>query len=172
LFEYAFPWLFPGGTGGFLSCDNPRPHIKVWLRKMARYIDGRFDHDRLWSFFALNYATRLSNQGSGNFFVKTFFQQGPKSLEKLQEQIRAGQLEWLDCITYFSQCVTGSAAYWRARKREVFAWISYHVEKGNGMPTFFITLSCAEYHWKDIERLISDRCLVAGTAVPDFTKGK
>jgi Helitron helicase-like domain at N-terminus len=172
LFEYAFPWLFPGGTGGYMSGPNPKPNISVWLQKMAQYKDGRFDHDRLWSFFALNYATRQLNQSKGNFFVKTFFEQGPKTLEDLQEQVSGGRLEWLDRITYFSQCVTGSSAYWRSKRREVFAWINYHVEKGNGLPNFFITLSCAEYHWNDIERLINDRCRIAGTKLPDFSKGK
>jgi hypothetical protein len=172
LFEYAFPWLFPGGTGGYMSGPNPKPKLREWLRKMAMYKDCRFDHDRLWAFFALNYMTRHNNQGSGNFFVKSFFENGPKNLEQLQEHISAGKLEWLDRITYFSQCVPGSSAYWRSKRREVFAWINYHVEKGNGVPTFFITLSCAEYHWRDIERLVQDRCVVAGIEPPDFTKGK
>jgi Helitron helicase-like domain at N-terminus len=172
LMECAFPWLFPGGSGGFLSGPNPRPDIKVWMQKMLLYMDGRFDQDRLWSFFALNYTTRHTNQGSGSFYVNSFYEHGPKTLEKLQEQVSAGQLEWLNRICYFSQCVTGSASYWRARKREVFSWISYHLEEGNGVPTFFITLSCAEYHWQDIERLIQDKCCIAGIEIPDFTKGK
>jgi hypothetical protein len=170
-FEYAFPWLFPGGTGGYLSGPNPKPLLRDWMRKMLLYKDGRFDNDRLWAFFALNYTVRHNNQGSGGFFVKTFYEGGPKTLEELQEQVSAGHLEWLDRIAYFSQCVPGSSAYWRARRREVFAWISYHVEKGHGVPTFFITLSCAEYHWKDIERLIVDRCAVGGMQPPDFSKG-
>jgi hypothetical protein len=172
LMEYAFPWLFPGGTGGYLSGPNPRPDIKVWMQKIMYYMDGRFDHDRLWSFFALNYCTRHLNQGGGSFYVNTFYEHGPRTLEALQEQVSAGQLEWLNRITYYSQSVTGSASYWRARKREVYAWISYHVEHGNGVPTFFITLSCAEYHWQDIERLIVDKCRVAGIEKPDFGKGK
>ena len=172
LMEYAFPWLFPGGTGGYMSCENPKPLLKVWLKKMCQYRDGRFDNDRLWAFFALNFSTRHNNNGSGNFFVRSFFKNGPQTLEQLQEQIARGQLEWLHRISYFSACVPGSSGYWRARRREVFAWINYHMEKGNGVPTFFITLSCAEYHWEDIERLIIDRCAVAGINPPDFAKGK
>lgn len=171
LMEYAFPWLFPGGTGGYMSGRNPKPRLKDWLKRITLYKDGRFDHDRLWAFFALNYYTRHQNQSSGSFYVKTFYENGPKTLEQIQKQVSEGHLEWLDRITYFSQCVTGSSAYWRARRREVFAWISYHMEKGNGVPTFFITLSCAEYHWTDIERLIIDKCRVAGIDLPDFSKG-
>jgi hypothetical protein len=172
LMEYAFPWLFPGGTGGYMSGKAPLPKLKDWLKKMMLYMDGRFDQDRLWAFFALNYSTRHSNQGSGNFFVKSFFENGPKTLDELQKQVSEGKLEWLERITYFSHIVTGSSAFWRARKREVFTWINYHADKGNGVPTFFITLSCAEYHWMDIEKLIIDKCHVAGIDPPDFTTGK
>jgi hypothetical protein len=172
LMEYAFPWLFPGGTGGFMSGPNPRPAIKDWMKKTMLYMDGRFEQDRLWAFFALNFSSRQYNQSSGNFYVKGFYENGPKTLEELQTQITAGNLEWLDRITYFSQNVMGSAAYWRARKREVFAWINHHLEKGNGVPTFFITLSCAEYHWTDIERLIKDKCRISGIDLPDFSNGK
>jgi hypothetical protein len=166
--EYAFLWLFPGGTGGYMSGCNPKPNLKDWLKMMTLYMDGRLDHDRLWAFFALNYYTRHQNQSSGGFYVNFFFKNGPKTLEQISE----GHLEWLDRITYFSQCVTGSSAYWRARRREVFAWTSYHVETGNGVPTFFITLSCADYHWADIERLINNKGRVSGIDLPDFTKGK
>lgn len=172
LFEYAFPWLFPGGHGGYMSGPNPKPLLKDWLKIMSQYKDGRFDNDRLWSFFALNYSTRHNNNGSGSFFVKTFFKNGPQTLEALQEQVSEGQLEWLDRISYYSARVIGSSAFWRSKRREVFAWINYHMEKKNGLPTFFITLSCAEYHWKDIERLIQERCMIGGLPPPDFSKGK
>jgi hypothetical protein len=31
--EYAFPWLFPGGTGGYMSGWNPKPNLKDWLNR-------------------------------------------------------------------------------------------------------------------------------------------
>jgi hypothetical protein len=42
------------------------------------------------------------------------------------------------------------------------SWIGHHVEEGNGPPSLFITLSCAEYHWKDIERLLNKIRSIAG----------
>ena len=36
------------------------------------------------------------------------------------------------------------------------------IERDEGPPTFFITLSCAEYLWKDIRRLIKQRMEIAG----------
>jgi hypothetical protein len=172
LFEKAFPWLFPGGCGGYDSMKNPKPTLAEWMRKTILYEDGRFSRDKMWSFCALNYFARQSNQKSGSFFVQSFFKQGPKTLEELQDQVSSGNMSWINSISYFSSRVTGSSSYWRARRNEVFSWINYHLEQKHGPPSFFITLSCAEYHWQDIERLIADRCEKAFMPVPDFSKGR
>jgi hypothetical protein len=36
------------------------------------------------------------------------------------------------------------------------------VEHGNGDPSLFVTLSCTEYHWQDIEKLLNDRRKIVG----------
>jgi len=33
-------------------------------------------------------------------------------------------------------------------------WINHHIEKGRGPPNIFMTLSCAEYFWPDLKRLL------------------
>ena len=172
LFEKAFPCLFPGGSGGYGSIRGEKPDLKMWMTKMMLYKDGRFARDKMWAFCALNFTSRHINQNSGGFFVQTFFKQGPKTLEELKEQVASKDMSWLNSICYFSQRVTGSSAYWRARREEVFGWINYHLQEKHGPPSFFITLSCAEYHWKDIERLITDRCEKGGLTIPDFKKNK
>jgi hypothetical protein len=59
---------------------------------------------------------------------------------------------------------------------EVHSWINHHIKMDHGPPTFFITLSCAEYWWHDIQRLICDRFSVAGIPSPfisdDIQKNK
>ena len=172
IFEKAFPCLFPGGSGGYGSIMNPKPTLGDWMEKIILYKDGRFARDKMWAFCATNFFARHANQSSGGFFVDSFFKQGPKNLEDLQEQVANGNLLWLNSIAYFSHRVTGSPAYWRARRNDVFSWINYHVEQKHGPPSFFITLSCAEYHWKDIEDLIRDRCQKAEMDPPDFDKGR
>ena len=53
LFERAFPWLFPGGIGGYLSIPLPRPNINIWMERMMRYYDGRFATDPPMVFFCI-----------------------------------------------------------------------------------------------------------------------
>ena len=52
----------------------------------------------------------------------------------------------------------------------MYTWINHHIEAGDGPPNYFITLSCAEYMWPDIKRLIIDRFTVAGLDPPDLNK--
>ena len=46
---------------------------------------------------------------------------------------------------------------------EVYSWINFLIENGCGPPTFFMTLSCTEHNWQDIERLIKQCMKMAGT---------
>ena len=37
LMEKAFPWLFPGGTGGYGTLPTPKPKIHEWLEQIQHY---------------------------------------------------------------------------------------------------------------------------------------
>ena len=89
-------------------------------------------------------------------------------MDELQEEIKNGNIGWIDRLCYFSGRVAGSADYWRAKRAEVYTWINHHIEAGHGPPNFFITLSCAEYLWPDIKQLIKDRFTAAGLDAPDL----
>ena len=170
LFPKAFPWLFPGGTGDFFQYREEALTASNWIKRMVLYVDGRFAKDKMWGFFALNFASRRKNQNDGAFFVNQFFKEGQKSLKELKDEIQKGNTKWIDHITYFSSRVTGCAGYWRDKRAKVYSWIHHHAQSGHGAPNFFITLSCAEYFWKDIKRLIEERFMIAGLPLPDLDK--
>ena len=107
---------------------------------------------------------------NGGFFVDGFFKEGPKTLEQLKAEIVCGNTRWIERLCYYSGQVAGSPGYWRSKRAEVYTWINHHIEAGHGPPNFFITLSCAEYLWPDIKRLIRDRFTIAGLDVPDLDK--
>jgi Helitron helicase-like domain at N-terminus len=161
IFARAFPWLFPGGFGDFK--DYPGD-INKWGEDLLYYEDGRFCTDKFFTFFALNYITRNRNANSGNWFINGFNTGGPQSLQELQDSIRKGDTKFVNRLTYFNKRVKGSTAYWLQQRAQVYSWINYHVETGNGPPTFFITLSCGEYYWPDIIRLLRERMNIARDA--------
>lgn len=163
LFALAFPWLFPGGVGGYiLKKGEKRKHnlnLEDWTNYIIRYFDGRFQRDPLFCFFLLNYSTRRKNNKSGRWFVKSdkLLSGLPDNLEDLKESIAKGNTHFLNSLMYYSFSVDGSSGYWRQRRHELYSWISHHIDAGNGPPNLFMTLSCAEYMWPDIRRLVFER---------------
>ena len=159
IFARAFPWLFPGGLGD--PIDYPQS-IGDWGAQMLFYQDARFIVDKIFCFFALNYIIRHRNATSGRFFIDKFQKECPETLAGLKEQIENGNTSFVNSLTYYNKRVKGSNSYWAHKRSEVYTWINHHVECGNGAPMFFITLSCAEYYWADIEEIIKDRMEQAG----------
>jgi hypothetical protein len=68
LFVKAFPWLFPGGIGDYHDHQQHLLTVNEWIQRCALYMDGRFAMDKMWGFYALNWATRKKNQTSGGYF--------------------------------------------------------------------------------------------------------
>ena len=159
IFSNAFPWLFPGGIGD-INCNKKKDYgyVQKWASTMVHYFDGRFIRDGTWCFYALNYVQRHQNNISGGFFVRDFIKTNrPSDIEELKAQIQKGDYSFIDKLIYFSSKVRGSDSYWRLKKSQLYTWVYWHIEKGHGAPSLFITLSCAEYYWPDIKRLIEDR---------------
>ncbi len=78
------------------------------------------------------------------------------SLESLQQMISDGDVSFIDKLMYFGKIIPGTAAYWRHKKAELYSWINHHVEHGRGAPSIFLTLSCAEFFWPDLRRLLQE----------------
>ena len=170
LFPKAFPWLFPGGIGDYKQYHARKLEMKEWIQILLRYEDGRFAKDKMWTFYVLNYLERHRSQSKGSFFVKCFSSEPMKTFDDIVKEIQEGNMTWIDKISYFTGQVKGSPSYWRNKRNEVNSWINHHIKLGHGPPTYFITLSCAEYWWRDIENLMIDRFKAAGLPHPPIEK--
>jgi Helitron helicase-like domain at N-terminus len=168
IFARAFPWLFPGGIG---DVNGFTGDINKWGEYLLQYEDGRFAKDKFFTFYALNYITRNRNAGSGNWFIKDFNKKGPSNLEELKATINKGDLRFINRLSYFNKRIKGSSPYWFQKRSEVYTWINHHVEQSNGLPTFFVTLSCGEHYWEDIIRLLRERMKIAKDNYEDCYQG-
>jgi len=155
-FCLAFPWLYPGGIGDIKESRLFDIEISDWAQNLLYYHDGRFAKDKLWRFFTLNCIYRRRNFSQSQWFVKEFTGNHLPSLEELQKMINDGNLSFIDKLMYFGKIIPRSASYWQSKKAELYSWINHHVEKGRGAPSIFLTLSCAEYLWPDIKRILQD----------------
>ncbi len=57
-------------------------------------------------------------------------------------------------LRHFARNIRGSDNFWRSKTKNLKHWITHHIARGNGPPTFSITLSCAENWWPDLKRLL------------------
>lgn len=158
IFANAFPHLFPGGIA---DIDELERHTEItptnWAKHLLHYYDGRFARDPIWPFFAYNYILRKKNVSSGSFFVKSHISSPPRTIDALKEQLRKGDSSFVSKIMFFSKKTRGTDSYWRHKRAELYNWIHYHIAAGNGAPNVFLTLSCAEYFWADMIRLLEER---------------
>lgn len=161
IFTTAFFWLFPGGVGDYNDFRPTKISADQWAKRLMTYEDGRFERDNFFTFYVANYCIRRRNQSQGNFFYNMFSGGTDCDLQTLQENITNGNTTFVDEITYFCKLIKGSDAFWREKRSELHTWILHHVDMGNGMPQYFITLSCAEYFWPDIIRLVEERHFIA-----------
>ena len=108
---------------------------------------------------------RHRNDNQGRFFVNKF-QTEVTNIEELKERVQEADCKWISKLLYFSSSIKGSGPYWRSNRNKIKTWINYHVSEGHGPPNLFITLSCAEYYWKDIARLLKQRFDFPGVVNP------
>jgi hypothetical protein len=156
----AYPWLFPGGIGDVY--DPRRGKVKDihgWASHLIRYKDGRFLNDQMFCLYVFNMLQRHTNNSQGNFFYKDANFLGaatrlPPTIEELQDQFKAGDMSYLNKLRYLAKGIRGSDSYWRGKTQELEAWIDFHIGRGDGPPTHFMTLSCAENWWPDLLRLM------------------
>jgi hypothetical protein len=123
---------------------------------------GRFAKNRTWCFYALNYAERRRNMTRQWFVNNLLHTEEIPCIDSLKEKLKNNDTKFIDKLQYFAQCVPGSNSYWRNKRAELISWIGPHVEQGNVAPSLFVTLSFAEYHWQDIEKLFNARRKIAG----------
>ena len=144
--ELAFPYLFPNGKFGYK------------VEREIKLIPVKFFNQRL-----LNFTQMFASDPDYVFFVLSVTQQ-----MKLQRQIKialkkvctgritAGMLphNFSDTVKSFvandeayhsMNTIKGTAACWKRFLYEVLA-----IVKQLGIPTFFMTLSCADLHWNEL----------------------
>ena len=69
---------------------------------------------------------------------------------------------FIDRLRHFGGGVLrGADAYWADMADDVDAWLHYHVEHRNGVPTICITGRCAECRWPELLGELEERIYVA-----------
>ena len=155
-FTMAFPCLFPYGSGDF-HINRPRTCTSMaeWAEHLLWYEDGRFAQHPYFKFIVHNIIMRKRTLEQSSFVFKQQLGEEQLSIEELKEKIQNGDNSIAQKILYFGACLRGTNQYWAQRGKELRALTQYQINEGNGLPSFFCTGSCAEFHFKPLKRLLS-----------------
>lgn len=147
----AFPDLFPTGNYGTTGTSKVQRIRKLDMRRYFNQrllnVDGRFGKS-IEYVLAAQYATEL-HQVQGNIYHALKLRQGIAG-----QKINAGmlrnpqiiqQLQHTEQAYKVLQSIRGTPAFWQLKLLECYAML-----RTLGPPTFFVTFSCADYHWPEI----------------------
>ena len=147
----AHPHLFPTGKFGLSEYrDVKLTHTKYFNQRLLNYTQ-RFASDSDYIFFAnfvsqqtnlrnqMNIAMRkVSGKNISAGMLSSNFKETVKNFVVNEEAYT------------FMNSVKGSAAYWKNMLSDVLAMV-----KQLGIPSFFMTLSCADLRWDELPYIIS-----------------
>ena len=148
--EQSFPYLLPNGKFGYkVERAVPLSAVKYFNQRLLNYTQ-RFSSSSDYIFFA-QYIMQQIN----------LFNQINIATCKVKGSINAGQLNnnlketlrHLICEDKgysFMKSVKGTPAYWKSFLYDVLAMV-----KQKGLPTYFLTLSCADLRWNELLFIIA-----------------
>ncbi|XP_073244950.1 uncharacterized protein [Porites lutea] len=155
----AFPCLFPYGKGDFhINRPVTCPTLHDWAEHLLWYQDGRFARHKVWKFVVHNMIMRKRALEQSRFFVDQQLGDPQITVADLQERLARGDT-FTDKLLYFGANLRGTAQYWHQRRRELRALVEFMVNEKHGLPSFFMTGSCAEFYFPPLRRLLEEYIL-------------
>lgn len=147
----TFPMLYPQGRGG-LDADRtrnvrPREYFKYMLERR----DLRFQQNPMWMHVAHYY--KLDRQISAGIFATTKTSvSGGMNREALLAKLAAKDEALEHEVSSMFRNIKGTSEYWDMQKGNLSV-----MDEMLGPATWYMTLSCAEYHWPELEKYIREK---------------
>ena len=148
--ELAFPSLLPKGRYGYKAQRGIKlSPIKYFNARFLHY-SGRFAMNPEYLFFGQFVIEHKKVSDSISIALKKL-----RGQMVTASQLRSGdqyikQLVFKDQAYLFLRDIPGSPAYWQKFLFEVLAMV-----KNLGVPSWFMTLSCADLRWNDLFHILS-----------------
>ncbi len=146
----AFPALFPKGRFGFTDQRNVKlSPVKYFNARLLHY-SGRFATNSEYLFFAQFIIEQKKVSDSINIALKKIQGQSVTASEIKSNVNKLKSLICQDQAYLFLRQIPGTPPYWQKLMYEVVAMV-----KQLGIPTWFMTLSCADLRWTELFQIIA-----------------
>ena len=148
----AFPHLFPKGEGGH-DVRTPREREicpRRYINQRLLNKDSRFSQN-IEYIFAFQYATELKQLRSDmDIALKRRCTDGKKiTVATMRNFQKVNQMIWKDIAYKFMKNTRGTPAYWSVQLYDTLAML-----RTFGTPTWFISLSPAEFLWPEFMQAV------------------
>ncbi len=148
--ELSFPALFPKGRFGYTSeRDIKLSPIKYFNARLLHY-SGKFATNPEYLFFAQFIMEQKKISDSINIALKKIHGQSVTASQVKSNSQAFQNLLFQDQAYLFLRQIPGSPPYWQKFMYEVVAMV-----KQLGIPTWFMTLSCADLRWPELFQIIA-----------------
>ena len=161
----CYPTLFPSGMGD-ISQPNLRyalswqgkdvRDVRSWLGRCINHRSNRFVEHPSFVFHVGNLMQRRQAKSTCCQYVKRNCKDGDPDISELCAQSESDQKRFLQSVHAFTAQLKGTDAYWNDVRRHAQAAVSHNIIEGRGLPSFFITSSCAEFHHPALSRLVAE----------------
>ena len=148
--ELSFPVLFPKGQFGYTTeRDTKLSPIKYFNARLLHY-SGKFATNPEYLFFAQFIMEQKKISDSINIALKKVHGQSVTASQVKSNAQDFQNLLMQDQAYLFLRQIPGSPPYWQKFLYEVVAMV-----KQLGIPTWFMTLSCADLRWPELFQIIA-----------------
>ena len=148
--ELSFPVLFPKGQFGYTTeRDTKLSPIKYFNARLLHY-SGKFATNPEYLFFAQFIMEQKKIFDSINIALKKVHGQSVTASQVKSNTPDFQNLLMQDQAYLFLRQIPGSPPYWQKFMYEVVAMV-----KQLGIPTWFMTLSCADLRWPELFQIIA-----------------
>ena len=150
LLSKAFPHLLPfGNCDMFREPGSLRKNGKVTNLEFAKYLfshsDSRFRKDLTFKFVLCNMLYRYELLESAKIALSNPGLIKDLSIDAIRTELKNENSNVKKRLSVFKAKITGSQQYWNFERSKV-----EHTCKQTGFPCLFVTLSCADHHWKEL----------------------
>ena len=159
-FTLSLPCLFPYGKGDFdINHQGTCPALYEWADHLLWYQDGRFTQHKVWKFVVHNTIMRKQALEQSRYFVDQQLGDPHISVADPQEGLARGDTAFTNKLLYFSTSLRETTQYWQQRCRELRFLVEHMVNEKKGLPSFFMTGSCAEFYFPPLRRILQQYTL-------------
>ena len=148
-YSAAFPEIFLDGKAELHRTRKTQLDEREWLEHLMWSGGGSAARHKVFCFVAWSMLQRHQCLNQGGFFVSSKFGDEPVPVEELREQLGRGDTSLARSVFWWGANLRGSDAYMHGLKREIDALIAFQIHRHSRLPTFFLTMSCAEFYWSD-----------------------